>query len=103
MTIPKTMRAMVLEAPKQPLKAMDAPVPQPDPGHMLLRVHAAGGYRGTRIRPAAGGGVGGRLDQAASGEAGCGDHLRAGRFTRRGGAQSDDQRRNRGLCGHPHE
>jgi len=42
MTIPKTMRAMVLEAPKHPLKAMDVPVPQPDPGQVLLRVHACG-------------------------------------------------------------
>ena len=42
MTIPKTMRAMVLETPGQPLKAIDVPVPQPDLDQVLLRVHACG-------------------------------------------------------------
>jgi len=42
MTIPKTMRAMVLEAPGWSLKPTDVPVPQPDSGQVLLRVHACG-------------------------------------------------------------
>jgi len=39
---PKTMRAMVLEAPGRPLKLSDAQVPQPDLGQVLLRVRACG-------------------------------------------------------------
>jgi len=42
MAIPKTMRAMVLEASGRPLKATDVPIPQPGPGQVLLRVHACG-------------------------------------------------------------
>ena len=42
MAIPKTMRAMVLEAPGRPLKSIDVPIPQPGPGQVLLRVHACG-------------------------------------------------------------
>jgi propanol-preferring alcohol dehydrogenase len=36
------MRAMVLEAPRQPLKAMQLPVPDPAPGQVLIRVQACG-------------------------------------------------------------
>lgn len=36
------MRAMVLERPGQPLVLRDLPVPEPGPGHVLLRVHACG-------------------------------------------------------------
>jgi alcohol dehydrogenase, propanol-preferring len=42
MQIPKTMRAMVLQAPGQPLKLMEIPVPEPGPGQILLRVNACG-------------------------------------------------------------
>src|SRR5438046_9395935 len=42
MDIPKTMRAMVLEAPGQPLQPKEVAVPQPDPGQVLLRIHACG-------------------------------------------------------------
>jgi alcohol dehydrogenase, propanol-preferring len=34
------MRAMVLDAPKTPLRAADLPVPEPEAGQVLLRVHA---------------------------------------------------------------
>jgi propanol-preferring alcohol dehydrogenase len=34
------MRAMLLDAPRQPLRASDLPVPQPGPGQVLLRVRA---------------------------------------------------------------
>jgi propanol-preferring alcohol dehydrogenase len=34
------MRAMVLEAPRQPLVEKDLPIPRPGPGQLLLRVHA---------------------------------------------------------------
>ena len=40
--IPSTMRAMVLEAPRQSLQAMQVSVPQPGPGQVLMRVHACG-------------------------------------------------------------
>jgi len=36
------MRAMVLERPGQPVVLRDLPVPEPGPGHVLLRVHACG-------------------------------------------------------------
>jgi D-arabinose 1-dehydrogenase-like Zn-dependent alcohol dehydrogenase len=42
MTKPKTMRAMVLEEPGQPLKWLEVPAPQPGPEQVLLRVHACG-------------------------------------------------------------
>jgi propanol-preferring alcohol dehydrogenase len=42
MKIPKTMRAMLLEAPRQPLRLSELPVPQPGPGQVLLRVQACG-------------------------------------------------------------
>jgi propanol-preferring alcohol dehydrogenase len=40
--IPSTMRAMVLEAPRQPLKALQLPVPKPGPEQVLIQVHACG-------------------------------------------------------------
>jgi len=40
--IPATMRAMVLKAPRQPLQALQVPVPQPMSEQVLLRVHACG-------------------------------------------------------------
>ena len=42
MTIPETMRAMVLDAPGRPLREAELPVPRPDPGQVLLKVHACG-------------------------------------------------------------
>ena len=36
------MRAMVLDAPGQPLRLADVPVPEPGPEQVLLRVHACG-------------------------------------------------------------
>jgi len=38
----KTMRAMVLEKPGQPLKWLEVPVPQPGPEQVLMRVHTCG-------------------------------------------------------------
>jgi alcohol dehydrogenase, propanol-preferring len=40
--IPSTMRAMVLEAPRQPLRAMHVPVPQPTSEQVLMQVQACG-------------------------------------------------------------
>ncbi len=40
--IPETMRAMVLEEPGKPLRLREVPVPQPEPGQVLLRVLACG-------------------------------------------------------------
>lgn len=34
------MRAMLLDAPRTPLRAADVPTPRPAPGQLLLRVHA---------------------------------------------------------------
>jgi propanol-preferring alcohol dehydrogenase len=42
MAIPETMRAMVLDGPKKPLRATELPVPKPGPGQVLLKVHACG-------------------------------------------------------------
>ncbi len=42
MNIPKTMRAMVLEEPRTPLKDKVVPVPRPGPGEILIRVRACG-------------------------------------------------------------
>lgn len=42
MATPKTMRAMVLEKPGQPLKWLEVPVPQPGPEQVLMRVHTCG-------------------------------------------------------------
>jgi propanol-preferring alcohol dehydrogenase len=36
------MRAMVLDAPGRPLRAVEMPTPEPGPGRLLLRVHACG-------------------------------------------------------------
>jgi len=38
----QTMRAMLLEAPHQPLRLTELPVPQPEAGQVLLKVHACG-------------------------------------------------------------
>ncbi len=40
--IPSTMRAMVLEAPRQPLQVRQVPVPQPGAEQVLIQVHACG-------------------------------------------------------------
>jgi propanol-preferring alcohol dehydrogenase len=40
--VPATMCAMVLEAPKKPLRAMDMPVPRPCSDEVLIRVRACG-------------------------------------------------------------
>jgi propanol-preferring alcohol dehydrogenase len=37
-----TMRAMVLDGPRRPLRPAKIPVPRPGPGQVLLRVHACG-------------------------------------------------------------
>lgn len=42
MKIPKTMHAMVLEAPKQPLIFKNILVPRPAPEQVLIKVHACG-------------------------------------------------------------
>lgn len=42
MKIPKTMRAMVLESAKSPLRLMEVPIPQPNPQQVLIRIHACG-------------------------------------------------------------
>jgi len=39
---PETMRAMVLESPREPLRAVEVPVPRPNPGQLLIRVHVCG-------------------------------------------------------------
>ncbi|MBF2080382.1 MAG: alcohol dehydrogenase catalytic domain-containing protein, partial [Synechococcales cyanobacterium T60_A2020_003] len=36
------MRAMILEAPHQPLRMGDRPIPTPQPDQVLIRVHACG-------------------------------------------------------------
>lgn len=38
MSVPRTMRAMVLAQPGRPLELRDLPVPEPGPGQLLLRV-----------------------------------------------------------------
>lgn len=40
--LPATMRAMVLDAPGQPLRLAELPVPQPGPGELLVRLLACG-------------------------------------------------------------
>jgi propanol-preferring alcohol dehydrogenase len=42
MKIPETMRAMLLEAPGEPLTLKQVPVPAPGPNQVLLQVHACG-------------------------------------------------------------
>ncbi|MEH1848560.1 MAG: alcohol dehydrogenase catalytic domain-containing protein [Nostoc sp.] len=34
------MRAMILSAPRQPLRLIDLPLPKPNPEQVLIRVHA---------------------------------------------------------------
>lgn len=41
-SLPALMRAMVLEAPHQPLHLTELPVPHPGPGQVLLKVRACG-------------------------------------------------------------
>ena len=36
------MRAMILEAQRQPLRLADIPEPEPGPGQLLIRVNACG-------------------------------------------------------------
>lgn len=42
MNIPRTMRAMVMEKAKTPLKEMEIPTPQPNPDQILIKVNACG-------------------------------------------------------------
>jgi propanol-preferring alcohol dehydrogenase len=42
MIIPKTMPAMLLDAPHFPLRPAELPVPEPGPGQVLLKVRACG-------------------------------------------------------------
>lgn len=42
MSVPEVMRAMLLDAQRQPLKMAEVPVPQPRPGQVLIKVHACG-------------------------------------------------------------
>lgn len=42
MNIPKVMRAMLLESPRQPLKLAEVPVPRPGEGQVLLKVQTCG-------------------------------------------------------------
>ncbi len=42
MSIPKVMRAMVLEKPGQPLILREVPVPKPDKNQVLIRIRACG-------------------------------------------------------------
>ncbi len=39
-TAARTMRAMIFQAPGEPLRAAEVPVPQPGPGQLLIRVNA---------------------------------------------------------------
>ena len=38
----QTMRAILFEGPRQPLRQAELPIPQPGPGQVLLKVHACG-------------------------------------------------------------
>jgi propanol-preferring alcohol dehydrogenase len=42
MALPKTMRAMLLDAPHTSLRLAELPAPQPGPGQVLLKVRACG-------------------------------------------------------------
>jgi propanol-preferring alcohol dehydrogenase len=42
MDVPKLMRAMLLEAQRQPLRLAEVPVPEPAAGQVLLQVHTCG-------------------------------------------------------------
>src|SRR5437667_12251159 len=54
MTRPPTMRAMLLEATGQALRAVTVPLPVPQGRQVLIAVHACGARR-TALHPAAGG------------------------------------------------
>ena len=42
MIVPKTMRAMLLDAPGKPLRLAELPIPEPGPGQVMIQVHACG-------------------------------------------------------------
>ena len=42
MKTPTKMLAMVLETPRQPLRLLELPIPQPGPEQVLIQVHACG-------------------------------------------------------------
>jgi alcohol dehydrogenase, propanol-preferring len=42
MSIPETMRAMVLQTPGQPLELSEIPIPKPGPDQILIKIHSCG-------------------------------------------------------------